>query len=163
MPITIGVDIKAFRGGKTGISRYLRAILDRLQEIDTENSYVLFEYGPSVYTPHNPRWEVIPFTKPVSGLVWQQFVLPFLVKRHKVSVLWCPEQVCPLAARTGIVTTAHDLVFVHYPRTLAWSMTLILRTLFPRTLRASDRVAADSEYTRQDVLKTYRGLIDESR
>jgi len=157
--LTIGVDIKALRNGRTGIARYLGEILDRLQKIDTENSYVLFEFGPAVYTPANRLWKVVPFKAGIPGIVWQQLVLPFALKKHGVDVLWCPEQVCPLCSPTAaIVTTVYDLVFVHYPRTLAWSIALILRVFFPLTLRKTAIAAAISDHTRNDVLRTYPGL-----
>ena len=73
----IGVDIKAFKNGKTGIARYLRSLLDWLQNIDERNDYLLFECTPSGYALTNPRWRKV-------LLHWK---LPGIVNRVKTSVV----------------------------------------------------------------------------
>ena len=115
----IAIDIKHFKHGYSGIARYLRSIMDRLQEIDHENDYLLFESKPSDYIVYNNHWKkyLIPWNS--FGIIWQQIILPFHLRKHKVDVLWAPEQTRPILFMNGIntVTTIHDLVFIHYPET----------------------------------------------
>jgi hypothetical protein len=76
----IGVDIKAFKNGKTGISRYLRSLLDWLQKIDNRNDYLLFECTPSGYPVSNPRWKKVLLHWKLPGIAWQ-------LRKHKIDLL----------------------------------------------------------------------------
>ena len=161
----IGIDIKAFRNGTTGIARYLRSIMDSLQEIDTGNEYVLFECSPSDYTPRNQRWRKVRTHWRLPGILWQQLVLPFLLRKHRIDLLWAPEQVCPVffTRNTRIVTTIHDLAYYHYPETFVLSTRLILRYFARGVARRSDRLVAGSNYIKQDFLSVYGRFCDTSK
>jgi glycosyltransferase involved in cell wall biosynthesis len=149
----IGVDIKAFKNGSTGIARYLRSLLDELQEIDRENEYLLFSCAPSDYILHNPRWKKIITRWRLPGILWQQFVLPGLLKKHKIDVLWAPEQVCPIVVpnTVRIITSVHDLTFLRFPKTCVWSNRLIQKYLFPLSISRSSILAPVSEYIGREV------------
>lgn len=153
----IGIDIKAFKNGTTGIARYLRSILDCLQGLDQENEYILYECTPSCYVPTNPRWRkrLIPWRLP--GVLWQQFVLPFHLQTDSIDVFWAPEQVCPLLFTRDIpiVTTVHDLAYVHFPETFQFTTRQILARTAPSVLRKSTFLVAVSDYIRRDIQKVY--------
>ena len=154
----IGIDIKAFKNGTTGIARMLRSIMDELQLIDTRNEYVLFEPCPCGYRPENPRWRVRTVPWKLPGVLWQQFVLPFALRGESIDCLWAPEQSCPLyfMKNVRIITTFHDLVYIHFPHTCQLSTRLILRLLTPGVLRRSDLVHTVSHTIADDVARTYR-------
>ncbi len=153
----IGIDIKAFKNGTTGIARYLKSMLDMLQSIDAVNEYVLFEPTRVEYSPTNPRWSKILITWKLPGTLWQQFILPFHLKKHKVDVLWAPEQVCPLCvpAQTGVVTTVHDLAYLHFPGSLTLSNLLVQKWSARWVLRKSNVVVTVSEFVRWELLNCY--------
>ena len=156
----IAIDIKAFKNGSTGIAKYLKSIMDWLQKIDQVNDYVLFECSPSNYSVSNPRWtkSLIPWR--LTGLLWQQFILPFHLRKQRIDVLWSPEQTCPIIYTKGIriVTTIHDLVFIHYPQTCQASTRIVYSTLAPTVLRKSYAVITISDYIKNDILSTFRYL-----
>lgn len=153
----IGVDIKAFKNGSTGIARYLHSILDELQQQDTDNDYLLFSCAPSEYALSNPRWKKIitPWRGP--GIVWQQLVLPGLLKKHRIDVLWAPEQVCPVFTSRDIriVSTVYDLTFLRFPETCVWSNRWIQKLLFPLTISRSDVIAPISDFVGREVNRWY--------
>lgn len=159
----IGIDIKAFKNGTTGIARYLRSIMDRLQEIDAVNEYFLFECTPSDYTITNKRWKKILLPWRLPGIAWQQFVLPHHLKKHAIDVLWAPEQICPVLYRGTIFTTVHDLAALRFPESCQKSNYLIQKFLFPATIRRSALLLPVSDYIAREVVATYPKLTDANR
>ena len=107
----IGIDIKHFKHGSTGIATYLKCMMDSLQEIDQINKYFLFECIQSEYTVSNPKWKKILIPWKNIGTIWQQFILPFFLYRYKVEVLWSPEQTCPILFMKNILLMTNSLTF----------------------------------------------------
>jgi glycosyltransferase involved in cell wall biosynthesis len=153
----IGVDIKALENSATGIARYIREILDNFQLIDHDNDYILFECRVSEYALKNPRWKKCSTKWFFPGVLWQQLLLPFLLKKHSIDLLWAPEQICPVffMNKIKVVTTIHDCVWMHYPQTSQWSVNLIYALLFKRTVKKSQCFIAVSEYIKNDFLRSY--------
>lgn len=161
--MNIGVDIKAFKNGKTGIYRYLKSILDYLQEYDTTNNYILFETLSSEYELKNPRWKIVStgWWKWL-GFLWEQLYLPGLLRKHRIDVLWAPEQIAPIFASkaTRIVTTVHDNVNIYFPETMAMGPRLILDYLFPHVIKRSDGLVIISNYVKNELLEHYPKQCD---
>jgi glycosyltransferase involved in cell wall biosynthesis len=153
----IGVDIKAFKNGTTGIARYLRSILDELQRLDQENDYFLFSCAPSDYVLSNFRWKKIITHWRLPGILWQQMLLPGLLKKNRIDLLWAPEQVCPIffSGKTRIITTVYDLTFLRFPNTCVWSNRWIQMLLFPLTISRSETLAPISDYIGREVNRWY--------
>jgi glycosyltransferase involved in cell wall biosynthesis len=151
--MNIGIDIKAFKNGKTGISRYLRTLMDHLQEIDHENDYYLFECVPSKYKITNLRWKIRTTSWKLPGILWQQVVLPFYLKSNKIDVLWAPEQICPVFCKGAhkIITTIYDLTALRFPETCQTTNLLIQKCLFPMTMRRSTLLIPISDFVKQEV------------
>ena len=157
----IGIDIKIFLHNSSGIARYLRELLEALQNSDQTNEYFLFECRPTGYTIHNKLWKKIPSSWPLPGVLWQQFVLPFILRKYSLGVFWAPEQICPVFFMNNvtIITTVHDCVTAHFPKTNQWSVTLINKLLLSRTLCISRWIVAVSEFTKKDLLQLYGSVL----
>jgi glycosyltransferase involved in cell wall biosynthesis len=157
----IGIDIKALSNNSTGIARYLKETLDALQLIDKSNDFFLFECRQSGYGLKNPRWEKLTTPWLLPGIIWQQFILPFILHNKKISVFFAPEQICPVffMKRIKIITTVHDCVEVHFPKTSKWSVRLITKLLLRRTYQQSHYIVTVSDFIRNDLLANYRNTI----
>jgi glycosyltransferase involved in cell wall biosynthesis len=92
--------------------------------------------------------------------LWQQLVLPFLLKKYAVDVLWAPEQICPVffVKKTKIVTTIHDCVLYHFPQTSQKSVRIVYSILFKPTIKSSAKLIAVSDFIRQDFLDSYHSI-----
>ncbi len=154
----IGIDIKAFKNGSTGISRYLRSLLDRLQEMDRKNEYILYECTSSGYKVKNPLWKkkLLPWRLP--GILWQQFILPKHLRRDGIDIFWAPEQICPILYNGVIFTTVYDLTAVRFPQTCQWSNRCIQRILFPLTIKKSSYLLPISDFINREVRQFYPSL-----
>ena len=87
-----------------------------------------------------------------------------LARRYGADVLWnpgnfaLPQRVCPS------VTTLHDMQYRRFPEDYSPMDFLAMRFFTSRTVRASSRVVAISEFTRDEILRFFpvlRGRIDE--
>jgi len=157
----IGIDIKAFSHNTTGIARYLRELLNALQYLDHENDYFLFECRRTGYGIINTRWKKITSNWFLPGVLWQQVVLPFLIKKQAIEVFWAPEQICPVffMKKVKIITTIHDCVAIHFPKTAQWSVALINKLLLNRSLSASHCLVTVSDFIRKDILQSYGSAL----
>ena len=156
--MNIGVETTELGYGVTGVSRYLRCILNELQLIDSENRYRLFECKESDYTPTNPNWKKIYSNRKRRTTVWQQLTLPKLLKEHNIDVLWAPTQVCPvlrMPSRVKIAATVHDFAVLRYPEMTTPLNLLMKRLLIPMTIKKSAALMPVSEYVRKELIEFY--------
>lgn len=151
----IGVEVKAFKNGRTGIARYLRMLLNWLQKIDVDNEYLLFTCTPVEYEIINPKWTMTVSPSRMPGVVWQQLVLPGILTRENIDLLWSPEQICPIRFNGPVITTVHDLTALRFPETCQRSNRYIQKYLFPATIRSSSCLIPVSNYIGRELLTSY--------
>jgi len=156
----IGIDIKAFKNGQTGIAKYLHNLMDCLQKIDLENEYFLFEPRNVPYNITNNKWQKVTIPTRLPGIFWQQFILPFYLKRNRIDILWAPEQIAPVIYNGGvkIVTTVHDLVVYRFPDSCQKSNLYIQKFLLPLTLKKSSIIIPVSNYIKNELLDKFTFL-----
>lgn len=156
----IAVDIKAFKNGNTGIARYLRELLDQLQKIDKSNEYILFSSCKTDYKLKNKNWKIISDNWKLPGIFWQQFKLPKLLKKYNSDLLWSPEQICPVFGELGIpiVTTIHDNVSYHFPKTVKFTAHIIFKIIYPKVLVKSTKLITVSKYIKADTIHLFKRI-----
>ena len=90
---------------------------------------------------------------PVSNL-WLQTALPLDLARKRVDVFHGTNFVVPLVAATRRVSTVYDLSSFLFPDMHTTANNLVQR-LVPASVRASRRVIAVSEHTKQDLIRLW--------
>ena len=159
----IGIDIKAFKNGTTGISRYLRCLMDRLQEIDTRNDYLLYECTKSDYVVTNPRWKKVLIPWKLPGILWQQFILPGHLKRDRIDLLWAPEQISPVLYHGTVFATVHDLAALRFPESCQRLNLFNQKYLFPVTVKNAAKLLPVSDYIGRELLTVYPKRVTPDR
>lgn len=161
----IAIDIKALKNGRTGISRYLRSLMDWLQKIDNKNQYFLFECKKSDYEITNNRWQKVLIPSRFPGTLWQQFVLPSYLKKYAIDTLWAPEQICPVYAwkKIRVVTSIHDCAPFRYPQTCEKSVVYICRLFFSASLKRSSVILPVSDFTKRELLNLFPQYLKNKR
>jgi glycosyltransferase involved in cell wall biosynthesis len=157
----IGVDIKAFKNGSTGIARYLRSMLDELQQLDSENEYFLFEPRALGYVTHNPRWRTVTIPWKLPGIIWLQTVLPRYIRKLGIDLFWAPEEICPIALprRLPVVTTIYDLTHIRFPETLQTTNLLIKRLFERMTLKRSNAIVTISDFIGREIVQVFSDIV----
>lgn len=152
----IAIDAREIDGG-AGKARYVRELVLSLSEIDQKNKYFLYVWErPKLALSSN--FEFIKLPKNKIRLLWLRRDL----KARKVDVFLSPTGYHPVIfSKVKSVLVVHDLaVFVEKHTRAQFKTMLIERLSLPLALRRANYVIADSENTRQDLIKCFKTKTD---
>jgi len=158
----IGIDCLYAVPGKTfGTWMFAKNLVEEITSLDTRNEYFVFLNPlaasdfylerPNVHfvTSHLAGWTVS------TRLGYQNLILPFLTRFYGLDLLHSLGNHGPLLPLVRSVVTVHDLLpffdHQHSPKHSPRLRAVGLNFLMQRSLRRADRIAVDSEFTR-DVL-----------
>ncbi|MBI1765481.1 MAG: glycosyltransferase family 4 protein [Acidobacteria bacterium] len=157
----IGIDAHAIGAQQGGNETYIKQLITALAEIDDTNRYSLYlanaraavEWRTGFARAH-PNFAIRQIPPP-TPLVRVPLYLAYELRRRPVDVLHV-QYTAPPFCPVPVVATIHDLAFEHLPETFtrrgAWQLQLTVR----RTAQRAARIATVSEYSRQDLLRTYK-------
>jgi glycosyltransferase involved in cell wall biosynthesis len=159
--VRVGIDYTAAVRQVGGIGRYTRNLVRALAELGSENSYKLFVAGgwgagdgleawPSNYRVHS-----VPFSERLMHIFWQRLRLPVPMQAvtGPLDLFHSPDFVLPPLGRTPAIVTVHDLSFLRVPDCYVPSFRQYLEEAVTRAVRRADRILADSESTRRDLVE----------
>lgn len=104
-----------------------------------------------------------PARHPLLYYLWFEHALPSVFKKYKPDLFLSPDGYLSLRSDIRSVNVFHDLNFEHYPSDLPLSERFFYRRFFPRYARKATRIATVSEYSKNDIIATYKinpGKID---
>jgi glycosyltransferase involved in cell wall biosynthesis len=156
MSSRLGVDVHRLVGARTGVARYVNALLAEWARMDLPFSEVVL-YAPAPI-PEEALPRDHPFTvkiRPPTGprAAWAHWDLARAA--DSADVLFCPSYVCPLTYRGHAVVTVHDAAQENVPGSFSWRGRYP-RWLYRRSARRADLVLTDSHSAREDLLRAYR-------
>ena len=153
----IGFDAHSIGAGLGGNETYASNLIEALAEVDTQNRYTLYVTKQEAVDRYTHRWNNISVKKtlPHTPLIRIPLVLAAELRRRPVDILHVQYTAPPLAPCDTVVMI-HDLSFEHLPETFKRRSWMQMRLTVRRTARAAAHVVTDSEYSRQDILRTYR-------
>jgi glycosyltransferase involved in cell wall biosynthesis len=137
---------------RAGISAYIVNLLQALSP-DGGLRYAVFvgpgRLGEEVPLPlHATR---LPTERPPVRILWEQAILPSLLRRLGVDLLHAPAFVGPLLSPTPQVITVHDLSFYRFPEYFRRGNRFYLRQFTGRSCRRAAAVIAVSHFTAREV------------
>lgn len=163
----IGIDARMYgpRVGGGGLGRYVSELVDHLQDLDTENEYVLFlkkeNFHECVIT--NPN-----FYKRLVDVHWyglrEQIVMPREISLSKVDFMHFPHWNIPVFSRVPFLVTIHDLILIedkHSARTSTRNAFTHgfkyagFRTVLESAIHRSGHIVTVSEYSKSRILKHF--------
>ena len=157
----IGIDAHAIGARQGGNETYIKNLIKALAELDGENRYTLYLANAeaaaswrSDFTRRFGNFEVR-LLPPPTPLIRVPVALAFDLRFRPVDVLhvqFTAPPFCPVP----VIATIHDLAFEHLPETFTRRGSLQLKITVRRTAKKAARVATVSEYSRQDLIRTYR-------
>ncbi|MCG2694068.1 hypothetical protein L6259_02235 [Candidatus Parcubacteria bacterium] len=104
-----------FFGTETGIGRYVKEVVENLEQIDNANQYVVFLSPKNweLYTPKNSN-----FIKKSVDLDWytlkEQLFFGGYIDKEKADIAYIPHFNVPFFLKTPYVMTVHDLILRHF-------------------------------------------------
>lgn len=160
----IGVDAKVLKNN-SGITRYLTSLLNSLQATDNENDYFLFEQKPSDYRITNNKWKKVLIHSKMPGIIWQQILLPFFLKKYKIDLLWAPEQTCPIffIGKIPVFLTIHDFASIRFPQTCQNTVVLISKLFMKQSIKKSTYLLPVSNYIENELRNRFAPIINNKK
>jgi glycosyltransferase involved in cell wall biosynthesis len=142
---------------------YVTNLLEALADIDTKNSYTVYVFLLDAEQRYRDRWPNVNVRRldrragRLGRYLWS-FRTP--LREDKPDIFFVQFN-APRHIECKLVTAVHDLSFEHLPETFRWHEAPRMRYAIRRTALRSDHVVACSEYSRQDIIQTYK--LPESR
>jgi glycosyltransferase involved in cell wall biosynthesis len=151
----IAINALAMKRELHGVGNYIRNLVWAFSRVDSENEYFIFGSSENLCHLEGLRRqfhiELAP-NNPVLRVAWEQTVLPLRLSRIRADVYHGPAFVAPLMKTCGQVVTIHDMTSRLVPERHPLHRRLYMRAMIPAAIRRSDRVIADSESTKRDIL-----------
>jgi glycosyltransferase involved in cell wall biosynthesis len=131
-----------------------------LAEAPAQTRFTAFINRETAAAGDGPWGEMLPaVTVPVAArnrMQWvlgEQALLPRLAARAGVDLVHSLASTAPLRGRFRRVVTVHDLIYARFPEAHSGLREKGMRVLVPAAVRRSDRVIADSQSTRDDLIE----------
>jgi glycosyltransferase involved in cell wall biosynthesis len=153
----IGIDAHAIGAQQGGNETYIRNLIVALAKLDQTNQYTLYFSVAAAADAWRNRYAnfAVRLLPPPTPLVRVPLALALELRRRPVDVLHV-QYTAPPFCPAPIVTTIHDLAFEHLPETFTRRGKAQLRLTVRRTARHAAHILTVSEFSRQDIIKTYR-------
>jgi glycosyltransferase involved in cell wall biosynthesis len=168
--MNVAVDFTAGVRQRAGVGHYtrslVRALADALAEAGSGSRLTLLWAGPPRIDPPTgwpgTRTRRLPLPERLMTVAWQRLRLPVPADllAGGADVFYSPDFALPPLARARSVVTVHDLSYLTHPETHFPALRKYLEAAVPRAVARADRVLADSEHTRRDLM-THLGLAAE--
>ncbi len=154
--VHIAIDAHSVGAHLGGNETYATNLIEALAQIDQVNQYTLYVTREAAVTRFANRWPnfQVKLTRPHTPLVRIPITLSRELRRHPVDLLHV-QYTAPPFPPCPVVTTVHDLAFEHLPETFNRRSWMQLRLTVRRTTRRAAHIITVSEYSRQDISKTY--------
>ena len=151
----IGINSRMYQNNKTGIPYYIECLYKECLKIDDENEYIFFqtkkakELGRTyVIERGNSVWD---------AFIFDNFLIRRLIKKHRIDVYHGPASILPFFKDMNVkyVLTVHDLSFLVFPNNNSKIFNLYYKYFVGRSLKNADVIIADSNNTKNDIVKFY--------
>lgn len=152
----IGIDAHQVGTELAGNVTYITSLIEALAETDTTNQYTLYVTKPSAVERYANRWPNFTVCRivPHAPIIRIPIVLNAELRLRPVDILFV-QYTAPPFAPCKVVTSIHDISYEHLPETFTLRSRLQMKLTIRLTARRAAHVITPSEYSRQDLIKTY--------
>ncbi|MFN0123825.1 MAG: glycosyltransferase family 4 protein [Blastocatellia bacterium] len=152
----IGIDAHAIGAQQGGNETYISNLIQALAALDQRNRYTIYLASAAAAREWEGRYANfgVRTLPPPTPLVRVPLALSLELRRRPVDVLHV-QYTAPPFCPAPVIATIHDLAFEHLPETFTRRGRFQLRLTVRHTARRAAYVATVSEFSRQDILRTY--------
>ncbi len=153
----IGIDAHAIGAQQGGNETYIRNLITALADLDHENQYTLYLSAAPAAELWRHRYAnfAVRLLPPPTPLVRVPLALALELRRRPVDILHV-QYTAPPFCPAPVVAMIHDLAFEHLPETFTRRGKAQLRLTVRHTARHAAQILTVSEFSRQDIINTYR-------
>jgi glycosyltransferase involved in cell wall biosynthesis len=159
---------RLFRKEKHGMDIVAMEIIKALQLIDSENEYFIFvkDGEDDEWFEPTKNFHIIRLKKH-SYHIWEQFILPNAVHKHKIDILHCTSNTAPMFVNVPLVLTLHDIIYLENFKFISYKSTVYQlignfyrRWVVPRILNTSEIIVTVSNTEKSTIIQKYPELAD---
>jgi glycosyltransferase involved in cell wall biosynthesis len=150
VPLTVGIDGRAFSQPVTGISRYIRELSAVLDAALPDARFVIYSPVPIDPPVDSSRWEVRLDASLLGrqSFVWLKTRVEAMARRDPLDVFWANATFLPrLRSSVPTLSVVYDLTYRVAPRTMRGHNLWQYRAWFARDVRAATTLVTISEGT----------------
>lgn len=165
----IAVNTRLLKEGRLeGIGWFAWQSLQRIVEAHPEVEFhFFFDAPPSpmflIHQNVTPHVLLPPARRIVLYKLWFDYIVPARLRSVRPDLFLSPDGFASLRTDVKQLPVIHDLNFEHHPEMLPTGVAHFYRSRFPRFAKVATRIATVSEYSANDIHRTYgidRSLID---
>jgi glycosyltransferase involved in cell wall biosynthesis len=158
----IGINALFMLPGKVGGSEtYIRNLVRELSRSRGDNAFVLFinRESEGTFDAVAPGIKIV--VCPIRAenrplrILWEQFILPFQVRRHKLDVLLSAGMTAPFFCPATSVLVLFDLQHIKQPQNFSPLYLPFLRSIIYLSAKSADGVVTISEQAKSDIARLY--------
>jgi glycosyltransferase involved in cell wall biosynthesis len=151
--MNIAFDLR--RIGNPGIGRYMKCLVEAVLSMRTENRYFLIVpratkesidtgvAGPEIVTSAAKYYSFR-----------EQAEIPAILRRYRIDLLHSPHFLMPIIRPCPVVVTIHDVIYLARKEDLPSRLgRLYYRAMMTAAVRLAERIIADSEFSKQDIVR----------
>ncbi len=159
--LTIAVNTRLLIKNKLdGIGRFTHETLKRITTEHKEHHFVfLFDRDfdeEFIFSDNITPLILGPQARhPVLFYIWFEMSVGNVLNKLKPDLFLSPDGYLSLRARCKSLPVIHDINFAHYPQDLPYSVRKYYNHFFPKFAKKATRIATVSEFSKQDIVKTY--------
>ncbi|WP_299213016.1 glycosyltransferase family 1 protein [uncultured Aquimarina sp.] len=140
----------------TGVQRYAIEICKLLPKEVLGKKIVFLAPQGAMLNPLFKEFNSVVVGK-LEGQLWEQIDLPLFLKRRGAPLLINFAGIGPIGYKNKIMMV-YDLAFKHHPEWFSKSFQLMYNLFIPKSLKNSKHIVTDSNYVKNDLIKTYNIL-----
>jgi glycosyltransferase involved in cell wall biosynthesis len=158
----IGIDGRLWN--ETGVGRYIRNLVENIQEIDTKNEYVLFlqEKDAKKFNVQSSKFKII-----ATDVRWhsveEQVQFPRVLYKENLDLMHFTYFSLPIFYTKPFVVTIHDLIINHFPTgkasTLPYPLYQMKRMgydfVMDHAVKHSEKIIVPLNAVKDDVMQTF--------
>ncbi|MFZ9029458.1 MAG: glycosyltransferase family 4 protein, partial [Crocinitomicaceae bacterium] len=158
----IAINTRLLISGKMeGIGWYTYEVVKHLIENHPEDEFILFfDRKPSAEFDFGPNAKQVILSPqarhPILFRIWFNWAVKRALKKYQPDVFFSPDGYLSLTTDIPQVPVIHDLNFEHHPEDLPDHFLKYYKTYFPKFANIADHILTVSDYSKRDIIKSYK-------
>ena len=157
----IAVNTRLLLAGKLdGMGWFTYETFKRITQSHPEHEFIfMFDrpYSPEFIFSDNIRPVILrpPARHPVLWYAWFEYSVPAALQKYEADIFISPDGYLSLKTSVPSLAVIHDINFHHRPEDLPYLTRIFYRNFFPLYAKKSEIIVTVSEYSKQDICKSY--------
>ncbi len=143
-----------------GIGKFTRETFKRIVLAHPEHEFIFFfdrPYSEEFIFADNVTPVVLfpPARHPILFVWWFEWSVAMALRKYQPDVFVSTDGYLTLNTSIKTLLVVHDIAFVHFPEYISKAANLHYQYFTPKYLKKASHIATVSEYSKQDIIKTY--------